>query len=440
MLRIRVPAAFSPLLQPARYKGAWGGRGSAKSHSFASLIVANAQKWPGDTGEGYRFACIREVQKSLKESAKLLLEDKLRIHGLGEAQGFKVFEKVIQTPKDGVITFDGMQDHTADSFKSKEGFHGAWCEEAQALSDRSMTLLRPTIRWENRSLGLASELMFSWNPNRPTDAVDRLLRSVAMPDGAKVVRMNWADNPWFPEVLEKERQEDLKHRPERYGHVWEGEYATVLEGAYYAQHLAKAELDGRIGVLARDPLLKVYAFWDIGGTSRKSDACAIWIVQFVGNEVRFLDYYEAVGQEFSAHVTWLRANGWSDATCVLPHDGTKADMVYAVTPKSYLETAGFVVDRVQNQGPGAALMRVDATRRAFPRYWFDREKTKAGREALGWYHAKIDEHRKHDLGPDHDWSSHGADAGGLVAVWDATMRKTDEWGKGPIKRNLKGVF
>jgi phage terminase large subunit len=435
-LRRKVSEAFEPLLHPSRYKGAWGGRGSGKSHFFAEDVVLKAVRWPGDHGEGLRFACLREVQKSLRDSSKLLIEDKLTKFGLGEAQGFKVWEKLIETPHDGMITFDGMQDHTADSFKSKEGFHGSWTEEAQNMSERSLAMLRPTIRWEGG--GEVSEHMFSWNPNRPTDAVDRLLRSTAAPMHTTVVRVNWNSNPWFPRVLEDERQGDLKNRPEQYGHVWEGEYATVLSGAYYAKHMTEAELEGRIGNVARDPLLKVYAAWDIGGTSSKSDACAIWIIQWVGNEVRFLDYYEAVGQEFSAHVNWLRANKYADAVCILPHDGRKADMVYAVTPRSYLQEAGFKVEIVANQGSGAALLRVEALRRMFPRCRFDRDKTQGGRDALGWYHAKLDEHRGIDLGPEHDFSSHGSDAAGLVAIYDASRVAESTWSK-PMRRSLKGI-
>jgi phage terminase large subunit len=437
VLRLKTPEAFGPLLRPARYKGAHGGRGSGKSHFFANLVVANAVRWRGDTGEGYRFACIREVQKSLKQSAKLLIEDKLKSHGLGEAQGFKVFNEVIETPGGGIITFDGMQDHTADSFKSKEGFHGAWAEEAHSLSDRSLTILRPTIRWENRTLGITSEMLFSWNPQRPTDPIERLLRSHAAPTDAIVVKANWRDNPWFPAVLEQERRDDLANRPERYGHIWEGEYATVFDGAYYAQHLTKAELEDRIGFVPRDPLLPVYAFIDIGGTSGKSDAFAMWVVQFVGREVRWLNYYEAVGQEFAAHVNWLRDNDYGKAICILPHDGSTHDTVYAITPQGYLSKAGFTVEVVQNQGRGAAGKRIDALRALFPRCRFNKDTTEGGRESLGWYHEKRDEHRNMGLGPEHDWSSHGADAAGLVAVYEATRPDETSWGK-PMRRNLKG--
>ena len=426
--KLRIPTAevFEPLLHPARYKGAWGGRGSGKSHFFAGLMIEEALMI-----QGYRAVCIREVQKSLKQSAKRLLEDKLEDYGLGEAQGFKVFREVIETPGDGVITFTGMQDHTADSVKSLEGFDRAWVEEAQSLSDRSMSLLRPTIRKEG------SELWFSWNPQRATDPVDMMLRGATPPTGSKVVRANWSDNPWLPNVLEQERKDCLEATPERYGHIWEGEYATVLEGAYFAKHLTEAQLEGRIGFVARDPLAKVYACWDIGGTSGKSDATAIWIVQFIGTEVRVLDYYEAVGQPFDAHVYWLRSSGYEDALCVLPHDGRKHDTVFSVTPEGYLRQAGFTVDLIPNQGRGAALQRIEAVRNILPFCRFNAETTEGGREALGWYHEKRDEIRGIGLGPDHDWSSHCADAFGAVALYQKmAVRQTS---RQPLRRNMKGV-
>lgn len=384
------------------------------------------------------MVCIREVQKSLRESAKRLIEAKLADHGLGEQQGFKVFRDVIQTPGDGLITFTGMQDHTADSVKSMEGFHRAWVEEAHSLSQRSMGMLRPTIRWEDQSRSLISELWFSWNPERPTDPVDQLLRGSNAPKDSRVVRANWSDNPWFPRVLEAERREDLENRPERYGHVWEGEYATVLEGAYYAEHLTRAALENRIAFFAPDQLMTTYAVWDIGSTSKKSDATSIWVVQFINDEVRVLNYYEAVGQDFSAHVNWLRSSGYEKAVCVLPHDGVKHDTVYTVTPESYLRNAGFEVETIKNQGKGAAMLRVEAARQMLPSCRFNEDTTKGGREALGWYHERIDEKRGIGLGPEHDWSSHAADAFGLVAVYRERRRSGDDWGK-PLRRNLQGV-
>jgi len=381
---------------------------------------------------GMRAACIREVQKSLKQSSKRLIEDKLQAYNLGERAGFKVYREVIETPNDGIIIFTGMQDHTADSIKSLEGFDRAWIEEAQSLSHRSLELLTPTMRKEG------SEIWASWNPNRPTDAIDQLLRGDNRPTGAVVVNANWKHNPWISKVLLQEKDDCLRMTPDRYPHVWEGEYATVLEGAYYARHLSEAALSGRIGFFGKDPLIKVHAVFDIGGTSKKSDATAIWIVQYIGEEVRLIDYYEAVGQPFESHVNWLRSRGYEDALCVLPHDGRKHDMVYKVTPESFLQEAGFTTQSIPNQGAGAVLSRIEAARRMFPSCRFHDENTKDGREALGWYHEKKDEVRGMGLGPDHDWSSHGADAFGLVAIYRQGIHQEDSWSK-PLRRNLQGV-
>lgn len=408
-LVIDTAAVFEPLLGPARYKAAYGGRGSGKSHFFAGKLVEDALAEPGESGEGLRAVCIREVQKDLAQSSKALIEAKLRDFGLGEAQGFKVYRDVIQTPRTGIIIFKGMQDYTAESIKSLEAFKRAWWEEAQSATSHSLNMLRPTIR------APGSELWFSWNPRRKTDPVDVMFRGEQVPTGAVVVQASYRDNPWLTDELEQERRDCLRMQPDQYEHIWEGGYASVASGAYYAQALAEAKVQGRIGNVAIDPLMTLRAYWDIGGTGAKADACAIWIVQFVGREVRVLDYYEAVGQPLATHVSWLRAKGYS-AQCILPHDGAANDKVFQVSYESALRQAGFDVRVVPNMGAGAANKRIEATRRLFPSIWFNATTTEAGRDALGWYHEKRDEARNIGLGPNHDWSSHGADAFGLMAV------------------------
>lgn len=411
-LQIETARVFLPLLEPARTKGAWGGRGSGKSHFFGGLLVEDALAEPGNSGEGLRAICIREVQKDLAQSSKALIESKLVEHGLGEADGFKVFRDVIQTPGDGVIIFKGMNDYTADSVKSLENFKRAWWEEAQTATQHSLNLLRPTLRAEG------SELWFSWNPRRKTDPVDVMLRGTQRPTGAVVVNANWRDNPWFNSTLELERQDCMRMQPDQYDHIWEGGYVSVVEGAYYAKNLTEARAQGRIGRVAADPLLTVRLFFDIGGTGAKADAVAIWASQFVGREVRHLKYYEAVGQPLATHVNWLRGQGLGPdkAQVWLPHDGDTQDKVYDVSYASALRDAGYKVEVVPNQGKGAAAARIETARRHFGAMWFDEEGCKGGLDALGWYHEKRDDNRQIGLGPEHDWSSHGADGFGLGAV------------------------
>lgn len=393
-----------PLLEPARYKGAYGGRGSGKSHFFAELLIEDCLSQPGSLA-----VCIREIQKSLKDSSKRLIEAKLKELGLGEADGFKVFEKQIQTPGDGLIVFVGLQDSNNENIKSLEGFRRAWVEEAQMLSQRSLALLRPTIRAKG------SQIWASWNPRRKGDAIDDFFR-VRKPKDAAVVEVNWRDNPWFPAVLEEERLTDLKLYPDRYEHVWEGGYARALDGAYFARQLAEAKEQRRICRLAADPLLPVRAFFDIGGSGASADAMAIWIAQFVDREIRVLDYIEGQGQVLAYYVKELRSRGWGEVLCVLPHDGVAENSITGKRYEDHVREAGFEVQVIKNQGKGAAMMRIESARRLFPRIWFNEAATEAGREALGWYHEKKDEARSVGLGPEHDWSSHAADAFGLMCL------------------------
>jgi phage terminase large subunit len=411
-LKIETPEVFLPLIQPSRYKGAWGGRGSGKSQFFAEKLIEDAVAEPGDSGEGLRAVCIREVQKDLAQSSKALIESKVKKFRLTEAQGFKIYRDVIATPRDGIFIFKGMNDYTSDSIKSLEGFKRAWWEEAQTATQYSLNLLRPTIRSQD------SELWFSWNPKRKTDPIDVMLRGEETPTDAVVIKANWRDNPWFPKELEQERLDCLRMQPEQYDHIWEGGYVSVIDGAYYAKSIIDARQQGRIGRVPADPLMTYRMFFDIGGTGARADAVAIWVAQFIGKEIRALNYYEAVGQPLAVHLAWARANGYmpDKAQVWLPHDGETHDKVHDVSYASAIRDAGYRVTVVPNQGKGAAKARIEAGRRLFNSIWFNEETTSAGIDALGWYHEKKDEQRNIGLGPEHDWASHGADAFGLMCI------------------------
>ena len=211
-LQIATPEWALPLLEPARYKGAWGGRGSGKSHMFAELMIE-----AHIMDQKRRSVCVREVQKSLAQSVKRLLE--LKIESMNAGAYFEIQEAQIKSKKgDGLIIFQGMQNHTADSIKSLEGYDCAWVEEAQSLSQRSLDLLRPTIRKPE------SELCFTWNPANASDPVDHLLRGPNPPPDSVVLEVNYTDNPWFPDVLRNEMEYDKRRDPDKYGHVWLGKY------------------------------------------------------------------------------------------------------------------------------------------------------------------------------------------------------------------------
>lgn len=409
-LTINTAPVFEPLLQPSRYKGAWGGRASGKSHFFGEGVVEKAVMKPG-----LRAICIREVQHTLAESVKALIETK--IVAMGVQSMFNITRDRIDNPGGGVTIFKGMNEYNAENIKSLEGFDLALIEEAQTMSERSLELLRPTIR------APGSEIWAAWNPRFKKDAIDKFLRQGNV-EGAIVIQANWSDNPWFTPEMEQERQTDLRLYPDRYEHIWEGGYIKAFEGAYYAKLLAAARRENRIGFFPRDPLLPVRAFFDLGGAGATADAMAIWLVQFVGEEIRILDYIEGQGQVLEYYVNELRARDYQSAQCFLPHDGMNTNSVTGKRYEEHLRDAKFWTTSVPNQGMGAAMMRIEAARRIFPRCRFNEATTETGRDTLGYYHEKKDPKRGDvGLGPNHDWSSHCADAFGLMAIcWEDPNR------------------
>jgi len=214
-LDIKTPRWCEPLLPPARYKGAHGGRGSGKSHYFGESVVEALVVDPNKAA-----VCLREVQKSIKMSVKRLIEQKIQKLGVGDL--FKVQDSLIKARRgSGLIIFEGMQSHNADSIKSLEDFDIAWFEEAQRASQKSLDLLRPTLRKPG------SELWFSWNPSKPSDPVDRLFRGVDKPPDCVCAQVNYTDNPWFPEVLRKEMEYDKRRDQDKYNWIWLGGYEKL---------------------------------------------------------------------------------------------------------------------------------------------------------------------------------------------------------------------
>ncbi len=393
----------------ADVRGAYGGRGSGKTRSFAKMTAVRAYMWAMSGREGI-ILCGRQFMNSLDDSsleeikAAIRSEDWLLPH-------FDIGEKYVRT-RDGRISykFTGL-DRNIDSVKSKSRILLCWVDEAEPVTEEAWTKLIPTLRED------VSELWVTWNPESKRSATHKRFREATDPR-YKVVELNWRDNPAFPEVLERQRKRDETQRPEQYDHIWEGGFVSVVEGAYFAKHIIQARQQKRIGAVPADPLMTLRAFVDIGGTGARADAFAMWIAQFVGMQIRVLDYYEAVGQPLATHLEWLRERDYGPKRLQfwLPHDGSTHDKVFDVSYESALRQAGYKVTVVPNQGKGAAKARIEAARRLFPSIWFNETTTQPGIDALGWYHEKRDEERGIGLGPEHDWASHGSDAFGLMCV------------------------
>lgn len=429
--QIELPPKLIPVFGgEADVRGAFGGRGSGKTMSFAKMAAVRAYMW-ATTGRSGIVVCARQFMNSLAESSLAEIKHAIESEPWLAAH-FDVGEKYIRTNDRRVaFAFTGL-DRNVGSLKSKAKILLCWVDEAEEVTEQAWATLQPTLREDG------SELWVTWNPRRRASATHQRFRENTDPR-YKVAELNWRDNPRFPAVLERQRQRDMAQRPDSYEHIWEGAFATGIAGAYYAASLAQARADRRFGKLAADPLLRLRAFVDIGGTGKNADAFAMWIVQFVGREVRALDYYEAVGQPIQAHLAWMHERGYPQERCDvwLPHDGATHDRVYDVSYESAFRAAGYRAEVVPNQGRGAAMARINAARRMFPSCWFNEATTQPGVEALGWYHEKRDEHRDVGLGPDHDWSSHCGDAWGLCGVVyeDAMRARSGATRAAPAARN-----
>lgn len=333
-----------------------------------------------------------------------LIMDKISGHGLGHA--FRLVNNEIRGPRDSLIIFRGMQDYNAQSIKSLEGFDRALIEEAQTLSQKSLDLLRPTIRKPN------SEIWAIWNPESEYDPIDVFLRGPNAPEDAIVRAVNWNDNPWFPDVLKAEMERDRKADPAKAAHTWDGDYQQAPKGAYYADLLAKALAEGRIGRVPHDPKLEVHVSFDLGVGRQQS----LWLTQRAGRELRWIDYIEgneeAANEGYSWYARKLRERPYTYGRLTFPHDGR----VREATGKSRAETMeslGFQVDVLPILPVEDGI---DALKRTIPISWFDAEKCSLGLTALKNYHDNWDEKLRRSNGPLKDWTNHAADSARYTAV------------------------
>lgn len=389
------PQKLEFLFEQHRYKVAHGGRGGSKSWGFARALLIQA--WQSKL----RVLCAREVQNSIRDSVHKLLADQIDLMGFGK------FYDVTQTEIRGIngseFVFTGLSNQTADSLKSYEGVDRCWVEEAHKVKRRSWDILIPTIRKAE------SEIWISLNPELESDETwQRFV--VSPPDSAMVVEVNHADNPWFPDVLEQERQQfkrlvkEGKRSEDDYENIWEGKPKATVYGAIFAKELGNARRTNRVCEIAYDPKKLVHTAWDIG----KGDPTAIWFYQQFAGEIAFIDYFEDRGEDITYYLELMSSKPYKYAVAHMPHDSKHDRIGMPKTIEQVVIDNGF---RVQVVPVRSLVDQINEARLLMARARFDEKRCAAGLNALGhyrWgYNNVLDELKPT---PVHDWASHGSSA------------------------------
>ena len=386
-LVLNIPEKLEPILHPSRYKIAHGGRGGAKSWTFADALLLRGLQTKT------RILCARELQKSIKDSVHRLLAD--RIIALGLQSYYTVQQSSIKCINGSNFSFEGLK-HNANQIKSYEGVDIVWVEEAVTVSKASWDYLIPTIRKEG------SEIWVSFNPELEEDETYQRF-VVNPPDNAVIMKVNWADNPYFPEVLRIEMEASKKRDPDSWLNVWEGHCKKILEGAIYAKELRKAQEDGRICKVPYDVSKPVHTFWDLG----YSDITSIWFMQKIGFEYRLIDFYQNNLEFLPHYVETMQEKNYVYGTDYLPHDGN-SNQLGGTSINKQLRDLGRTVRVVPR--PKSLIADIQASRAIFGMCYFDEVKCADGLAALRRYCYDIDEDGRVSRKPRHDENSHASDA------------------------------
>ncbi len=418
------------LFEPYRYKVGYGGRGGTKSWGFARALLVQGY------GSRLRILCAREVQKSIKDSVHQLLADQIILLGL---EGFyEVLQNEIRGKNGTTFIFTGLSHLTAESIKSYEGVDRCWIEEAASVTRRSWDILVPTIRKEG------SEIWVSFNPELDTD--ETWLRFVEhTPQNAHIEVMSYDTNPWFPQVLEDERQEFLRaiesgaRRQEEYDNIWGGKCKPAVDGAIYVDEVRDVLNQGRLCPVPFDPKLNCYAVLDLGW----NDKMAIGIVQTAASSVRIIDYIEDSHRTYSSYVDELREKEYASKlfsnprAAWLPHDGKAKNPQTGLSPIELLPKLGLKTDAkgVPDIGikPG-----IEAARQMFPRVYFDKDKCTPLFNRLRRYARTISPTTDEPMMPKKDENTHGADMFRYIAVVEKELHnETDDFS--PIRYDNRGI-
>lgn len=387
----------------ADVRGAYGGRGSGKTRSFAKMTAVRALMWDRAGREGI-ILCARQFMNSLDDSSMEEVKAAIRSEPWLLAE-FEIGEKFIRTISGRIsYKFAGL-DRSLDSIKSKSRILLCWVDEAEPVTDEAWIKLIPTLREED------SELWVTWNPESKRSATNLRFREGRPDPRIKIVEINWKDNPWFPALLERTKNRDLIDRPDEFEHIWEGAYRLIYAGAYYVKEMAQARNQGRITSVPYEPLLPVHTSWDLG----KGANMAVWLFQIDQTSIRVIDYIEGAPEDgIPDIVSKLDAKPYTYGDDWVPHD---AKVMEIGTKKTRIETL-LRLRRKPRLVPDHRVMDgINAVRETLPRCWFDADKTESGLECLRQYRSEYDEKKLvFSDNPRHDWTSHAADAFRYLAM------------------------
>jgi phage terminase large subunit len=389
------PVKLEGLFKKSRYKVLYGGRGGAKSWGIARALLIKGAKDP------IRILCAREFQTSIKDSVHKLLCD--QIESLGLLSFYEITQTSIRGRNGTEFSFVGLKNNVSN-IKSYEGVDICWVEEAQTTSRLSWNILIPTIRKEG------SEIWISFNPELETD--ETYQRFVANPPADSItMKVNWYDNPWFPDTLKLEKDALKQRDEEAYNQVWEGLCRQTVDGAIFAKEMQQAEKDGRICRVPYDATKPVHAVFDLGW----SDSTAIWFLQFIGMETRLIRYIEDSQKTISYYLATMQTFGYVYDTIWLPHDAENKTLAAAGRSIDDIVRAAGYKTQIMPRVP--ILDSINAARTIFPNCYFDREHTADGLACLRHYRYEVDpETGQFSRNPLHDHYSHGADAFRYIAL------------------------
>lgn len=407
-MNIQIPQIFSGLFEPHRYRVYYGGRGGGKSWAIAQSLVIRAANSP------IRVLCAREVQNSIKDSVHKLLSDTIEKLNMGHL--FTITNSSITSTCGSEFIFKGIK-HCVQEIKSTEGCDVAWLEEAQTVSKKSWEVLLPTIRKPG------SEIIISFNPELDTDETYKRFVMNPPPD-THLVKANWSDNPFFPDVLKAELEHTKNTDPDGYLTIWEGHCRQTLDGAIYAKEIREAASAGRITRVPHDPTKPVHTFWDLGW----SDCTSIWFVQPIAFEFRVIDFYQANQEPLNHYIQTLQTKGYIYGTDYLPHDARAKQLGTGRSIEELMRAAGRKVEIVTNM---AVSDGINAARTIFPQCYFDEAKTSEGLNSLRRYRYETNPDGELKRQPLHDAASHAADAFRYLAVGLRQEKKVN-----PIRENL----